>query len=139
MPIIQTATEKIANITVEDFRQRCACAFYDSLVCGDPHSCNHPNEIQASHGIPIDTQVNLLISLPKDSAIVFLDEMHRNVGKKDFSEKKFQQKFGSKTKPAKRRKALVFSYGQILHLVQLRVEIPFPQELIEFLPEGYTR
>jgi hypothetical protein len=137
MPIILEATNTISQIEILDLRKRCARAFYDSLAFESPLVCNHPDEIEKRYEIPIDTQVNCRICLPKDLAINFLNEMHKRASRRDFAVNKFEQKFGNGNKPAKNGKALVFSYGQILHIVNLRVTIPFPSELIEYLPEGH--
>jgi hypothetical protein len=136
--ILDELAAKILAVPLEDLRRRLAQALQKSISIDIEHSPPRPmspSEIASDIGIPISTQRQNSICLTKNEAFEFLSRLEiapKRGFKRNLTKAKYEKFFGRKIS-SDGGKPYVFTYAEILHFVELDINIPFPDVLRSLL------
>jgi hypothetical protein len=125
-------------VDVEDLRRRLAQALEASISIDIEHNPPRPmspSQIASDIGVPISTQRENAICLTKDDAFEFLSRLGispRRGFKRNLTKAKYEKFFDRKIS-GDGGKPYVFTYAEILHFVEIEIQIPFPDSLSSLL------
>ena len=136
--ILDKVVAKILAVPVEDLRRRLAQALEASISIDIEHNPPRPmspSQIASDIGVPISTQRENAICLTKDDAFEFLSRLGispRRGFKRNLTKAKYEKFFDRKIS-GDGGKPYVFTYAEILHFVEIEIQIPFPDSLSSLL------
>lgn len=136
--ILGPPTEAILDLVNDDQKKKFSKALRDSINLDMKHKKPRPaspHEIEESHGISLEDQINCYISLTKIIAMDFLKAYGKKIKESSFKKKynkKYYEDFFNREVAIVNRK-LLFTYAELLHMVEYEFKLDFPERLRKFL------
>jgi len=137
--ILTPIAKGILCASTEDLQKKLARALNASIQIDkdhDPPKPFSPTKIAEDFGVPITVQRQYSICLTKDGALEFMTKLSialtKHKMRRQFTRKMYESLFDRQISSAG-KKPYVFTHAEILHMQQLELELPMPEELSSLL------
>ena len=136
--VLNAVVSRILAIPVKELQRKLAMALKVSILVDIEHNPPRPmspSQIASDIGVPISTQREHGICLTKDEAFEFLSRLGispRRGFRRNLTKAKYESFFGHQIS-SDGGKPYVFTYAEILHFVEIEINIPFPDSLLSLL------
>ena len=138
LAVLERAAKSILRLADPNLRRSHARALKDSLEVrpgDDPENLPTAKGISDYFSIDLPTLVETLICLDRESAVAFLHDMSKPMTLATFSKrytaKKHKELLGRP--PTVLGKKHVYTYGEVLHLIEYAQHLTFPPSLNRYL------
>jgi hypothetical protein len=139
LEILAPISEQILRAPTDDLRRKLVLALESSLKIDrdhDPPQPFSPQRIAEDFGVPITVQRQYSICLTKDGAFKLMNQLNialtRHKVRRQFTKQMYETLFHRPISSAG-KKPYVFTHAEVLHMQELAITIPMPEELASLL------
>jgi hypothetical protein len=137
--ILAPIAREIMHATPPDLQRRLVRALKASIQIDTDHYPPQPfspHRIAEDFGVPITVQRQYLICLTKDGAFKLMNQLNialtQHKARRQFTRQMYESFFHRPISSAG-RKPYVFTHAEVLHMQELAIILPMPEELAPFL------